>query len=313
MDINDTLGRTAAAQQGLVTSTQLKRCGYTRVQWRSAVANGRISQLRRGVFLVTPTPLSPWQQQVRAALLSIHDRGAASHLSAARLHGLREDDAIHVSVREPFQPRPKHVRIHRCHDLSPRDLTVIDGIVTTTAPRTLVDLGLVLPPTEVQRHLEHAVALGLVAEGKVHEVRIRVGERGRSGAGIIDRALKELPTGAHLAESGPEVRLLQRIVTVGLPSPVQQHQVHLPNGTRCRLDLAYPDQRIALEYDGAEWHSTRAQVRRDQRRQRSLEAAGWTVLRFGHDDLAPGTWKLAATIERALLGAGHPDVLSLLA
>ncbi len=32
------------------------------------------------------------------------------------------------------------------------------------------------------------------------------------------------------------------------------------------LDLAYPDQRIAIEIDGYRWHSTPEQKRRDERR-----------------------------------------------
>ncbi len=52
------------------------------------------------------------------------------------------------------------------------------------------------------------------------------------------------------------------------------------NGERFRLDFAYPDQKIAIEYDGWEWHSSRSAFDRDRRRDRMLQLAGWTVLRI---------------------------------
>ncbi|WP_241175653.1 endonuclease domain-containing protein [Modestobacter sp. KNN46-3] len=42
-----------------------------------------------------------------------------------------------------------------------------------------------------------------------------------------------------------------------------------------RVDFAWPERRIALEYEGA-WHTTR--VAADRRRIELLQAAGWRVL-----------------------------------
>ncbi|MGY1635081.1 DUF559 domain-containing protein [Geodermatophilus sp. SYSU D00742] len=43
------------------------------------------------------------------------------------------------------------------------------------------------------------------------------------------------------------------------------------------MDPAYPDQRVAVEYDGG-WHADRSQPTRDRRRLDALAAAGWTVV-----------------------------------
>jgi len=68
-------------------------------------------------------------------------------------------------------------------------------------------------------------------------------------------------------------------VAAGLPRPVQQHKLRV-NGRTIRIDLAYPELRIAIEYDGWEYHSTRGAFDRDRARANELELLGWTVLRF---------------------------------
>jgi very-short-patch-repair endonuclease len=46
------------------------------------------------------------------------------------------------------------------------------------------------------------------------------------------------------------------------------------------VDFAIPKLKLAIECDGAAYHSTVAQVRRDKKRQAEIEEQGWTFLRF---------------------------------
>jgi very-short-patch-repair endonuclease len=55
-------------------------------------------------------------------------------------------------------------------------------------------------------------------------------------------------------------------------------------GFVARVDFAYPDLRIAIEYDGL-WHSERQAFLDDRRRLNRLVAAGWVVLHVTLDDL----------------------------
>jgi very-short-patch-repair endonuclease len=48
-------------------------------------------------------------------------------------------------------------------------------------------------------------------------------------------------------------------------------------GFIARLDLAWPERKVAIEYDGAH-HLSRRQHSRDLERHNRLRAAGWTVL-----------------------------------
>lgn len=79
------------------------------------------------------------------------------------------------------------------------------------------------------------------------------------------------------AESPPESHLRVRLVLGGLPRPAVQHPVRLPTGVVLHPDLAWPQYRVAVEYDG-EWHSDVEQLHRDRRRLNQLVGAGWLVL-----------------------------------
>jgi very-short-patch-repair endonuclease len=63
----------------------------------------------------------------------------------------------------------------------------------------------------------------------------------------------------------------------GLPSPVAQYRVFDDDGFVGRVDFAFPDQRIAVEYDGL-WHAEPGQFAKDRRRLNRLTAAGWRVV-----------------------------------
>src|SRR5690606_32502003 len=85
-------------------------------------------------------------------------------------------------------------------------------------------------------------------------------------------------------ESVGEAALLRALRDAGLPHPTPQHWV-VVGGERHRIDLAYPDERIALEYDGEEAHAGVQATLDDAARTERLRAAGWTVhrVRKGQD------------------------------
>jgi very-short-patch-repair endonuclease len=63
----------------------------------------------------------------------------------------------------------------------------------------------------------------------------------------------------------------------GLPSPVAQYRVIAAGRSVARVDFAWPEQRVALEYDGL-WHGEPGQFAKDRRRLNRLTAAGWRVI-----------------------------------
>jgi hypothetical protein len=80
----------------------------------------------------------------------------------------RHDEHIHVTTpacaSDPrtLLPDPPGVTIHRVPALHPDDVTVVDGILVTSVPRTLIDLADVLTPDELRATFRRAREMGLL-------------------------------------------------------------------------------------------------------------------------------------------------------
>jgi very-short-patch-repair endonuclease len=86
------------------------------------------------------------------------------------------------------------------------------------------------------------------------------------------------------SESPPESTVRVALALAGVERPVPQYSVMRHGYFVARVDLAWPDIRFAVEYDG-QWHSDRDQLTRDRRRLRELTAIGWQVYHVTRDDL----------------------------
>src|SRR6266542_3147807 len=111
----------------------------------------------------------------------------------------------------------------------------------------------------------------------------------------IQAVLAKRLDGYDPGESELEMRVLRAIVSHGNPEPIQQHWVTL-GARRCRIDLAYPELKIAIEVDGWEHHRTRSAFDADRARENDLVAAGWRVLRFTSRSDAPEIARLVARL-----------------
>lgn len=158
-------------------------------------------------------------------------------------------------------------------DLTRCDLMVVHGLCMTTPLRTALDLGCVLSRPDGLAALDGFLRLG-VGKGEMSMTLPRF--RGRRG--VVK--LRELVLLADaLAESPRESRTRLAIHDAGLPAPTLQHWVEEHGRPLFRLDHAYPRHRVAVEYDGYEWHDrSDAQRSADRVRQRWLEDRGWTIV-----------------------------------
>jgi hypothetical protein len=114
--------------------------------------------------------------------------------------------------------------------------------------------------------------------------------RGRAGAPRLRDAVAPWITGVQ-PDSPAEVRLLRRISDWGLPAPVRQHRVRLEVGAEAKVDLAWPDRRVGLEYDGERWHTPR-RLAADVQREEGLRSLGWWIGRVDKHDLLPSSVRL---------------------
>ncbi|WP_322410795.1 hypothetical protein [Microbacterium invictum] len=91
------------------------------------------------------------------------------------------------------------------------------------------------------------------------------------------------------------------LVDAGLPEPELNHEVRDAAGQviAC-VDLAYPDARVAVEYEGEHHRTDPQQWARDLVRCEALAAAGWFVVRVSAAHLAGGGAALAARVRAGL-------------
>ena len=301
--MDDQITTTAARQRGFITTAQLTSMGVTEEERRRLRASGLLTHVRRCVHLVGRHRHFDLEDRAMVACLKVGGLVCASGLTAARLWGLwsaPDMEAIEISVRYPRTPRLDNVVVHRSRDLVPAHRTTLSAVPVTTPERTLVDVGRVLPGSEVLRLTEHAVATGLVARGRLVQQRIETRKQGRNGTGVMESVLRALADDTERTESGREAATIRLLRDHGLPDPTPQVWVRC--GTRrYRLDLAYPEQRIAIEYDGRQWHSSETDQASDRRREAALVATGWVVIRATNSDLQlGGAAVLAEAVRQAL-------------
>jgi very-short-patch-repair endonuclease len=195
--------------------------------------------------------------------------------SAAVLWGVPEaerDDDVELTVPPGSAVCRVPGVVVRRRLLDPAHVTGRRRMQVTTAAATVVDLArrgglddaVVLIDRFVQaRATDLAVVRTLAEKGSGRGCR-----EARSAAALAD----------GLAGSPQETRLRLLLHRSPLPRPIAQFEVRDPAGFVARVDFAWPEAKIAVEYEGT-WHGdSPQQVAADRRRLNRLTAAGWTVI-----------------------------------
>lgn len=209
-----------------------------------------------------------------------------SHTSAARLHGLclwQVDETIHLTV--PFLPSSGgHAEDVQAHTrrLADADVVHLAGLRATSLERTAADSCLILSYSQGLIVMDHALRLG--ADRAALE-RYCIQLRGASGVGTLRKVLAHADP---LSESPGETLARDLVRRLRLPAPVLQLEVRTRVGT-CRIDCAWPEPRVALEFDGRrkyfDFAPTSEAVFAERRREKALMELGWMVIRIEWRDL----------------------------
>lgn len=302
MDMDVKLALHAKQHHGLFRTRHAHMAGLTRGQIRHRIVAGRWEQIHRDVFRLAGVPPT-WHGEILAACWAGGFRAVASHRCATALFAMPGGDRRLVEIMCPRWRRARHdgLVVHETNSLSVVDMTVIDGIPVTTPARTLFDLGRYRRAGVVELALEHALRRGLVTLPEVDATVRRLGRSGRPGGPVLRQVLAARLPDRRPTESDMETRLLQAIRRSGLPDPVTQYEVWAGARFVARVDLAYPDARIAIEYDSDAFHTGRLATDRDRSRRHLLLAAGWVTVDVGAKDLRNGALAACAAIRRALV------------
>lgn len=245
-----------------------------------------------GTYVFTHS-LTTWHAKVSLAVLGCGGIAAASHKTAAYLHGIgSKPERIEVVTNRTG--RRRFFVLHQSTDLADDHISYVDGIPTTTVARTVVDIGVPHGLGTTARTIDEARRQGLVELKDVATLLHTVARRGRNGVGPARKILEERLKWDQITDSQLEDRFLRILQNGGAPKPTEQHTVHNHEGKWiARVDFAYPDRKLAVELDGLAYHSDPGAFRWDRQRQNQLVLAGWTVLRFTYWDVfAGGGWVL---------------------
>lgn len=280
MHIDVVAGGIAAGQLGLITRGQGIAAGMTDNQIKKRTRSGKWRRVRTGVFAVAGAPAS-WEQTVLAAVLAAGEGSVASHLCAAALHEFPDSMRVlpEVTVRPGRNPKTSGLRVHRPRLLPDHDVTTIGGIPATSYARTLVDCTGRFSLGQIARALDAGLVRGKVTVWSVERSLSVLGQGPGRHPSKLWTLIGERGTEITKSESPPEIHMLRVLGAGGLPAPVQQHWVRV-GGQSYRLDLAYPEHKVALEYDGWDAHRSRSSFDSDRRRDRLLQLDGWVVLRI---------------------------------
>jgi hypothetical protein len=257
---------TSVVARGLLTDDQLRGPAWVRVF--------------RDVYACPTLPLTH-EVRARAAALLLLPGAVLTGRSAAVLWGLDlagPDDDVELTV----PPRAVRsvvpgLRVRRAA-LPPSAVTVRLRVPVTTPEATAVAVAATGALDEAVVSIDRFVASGVVDLAAVRTAAARATGRGCRQV----RAAADLADG--LAGSPQETRLRLVLHRSDLPRPVAQFTVRDRGRFVARVDFAWPEQLVALEYDGV-WHAEPGQFADDRRRLNRLTAAGWRVVFVTADDL----------------------------
>jgi len=278
------LARLAAERYGLFTHAEAVGAGATKNLIARRIADGRWERLRERVYRIAGAPPT-WHQSLGAVLLMAGSPSGASHRSAAAVWHLPpfEPGPLEISVPQARRIRDPDVVVHRVKDLGAHQLVVVDSIPVTIPPRTIIDLAAVAPLAEVEEALDTAIHRKLVSIAWLRWYVNQVRRPGRAGIAVVERLLAA--RGDAETESPLEDKVLALIRRARLPEPVTQYPLFADGRFVARIDLAYPEMKIAIEADGYTWHKSKARWQRDLTRGNNLLELGWKPLRFTKDDV----------------------------
>jgi hypothetical protein len=293
------LARFAAANYGVFTLQHARLLGFTREQIKHRQASGEWQILHEVAYRLAGVPPS-WKGNLLAACWSGGFRAAASHRSAAAIWGFAGGRREIAEIICPRWRRARHhgVVVHEQKVIDSRDLACVDGIPVTSPALTLMHLGAVCHPSVVEMAFDAAEKRQLITRASMESLLKRLGKQGRNGIGTLRQLLERHDPAQKPRDSEMETKVLQVLRRNGLPKPVTQFEIRRNGAFVAQVDAAYPQWKIAIEYDSHQEHTGRTRLARDTKRRLEIQSSGWSPI--------------TATAEN-LRGDGHLFIEALLA
>lgn len=283
-----------AGQGGVATSAQILQ-HLTRRRFEAAVDTGALERLWQGIYcLGAPTD----QLRLRGLDLSCGRPVAVCLATAAAMFGFDTEQPAELHVLDPPRCALRNADGLVVHRRDGAPLVVVGGRRTTSPAWTAVEVARGLRRPRALATLDAALRSGTCSRADLW--RAAVEQKGRRGI-VAVRDL--LPLADPRSESPMESEARLAMLDGGLPVPELQYEIVDGNGDLRRLDFAWPDLRVAAEYDGVAWHSGPEAMVSDRRRHNALADVDWNLVPIVFEDVRYRASQMVARIERQLLRA----------
>lgn len=264
----------ASEHRDVVSRRQLLELGYTTGAIAGWVSGGLLQPHCRGQYVLPGAAVDAVGRLLAALARSGKDAriGGSWACGLWGLEGFDLSGVDHVLVDPKRRVRGAPFTVIRS-PMPPVDQATVDNVPTLTVTRGLIDVTPTHPAKTVRVAYDSARRAGLTS---LEELSRRATELGNVRGAPQMRRL--LATGLLRHESEGE-RNLAQLWRSG--DPIPEAQVWVACGSRrYRLDFAFLDARLCLEYDGREFHERALDRYRDYARDLALAQLNIQTLRI---------------------------------
>lgn len=253
---------------------------------RRRVRSGQWRRCSPGVYFADDRPFTA-AARIRAAVWSRGSHAVASGRAAAWWLGLTADapGCVEITVPRSSHGRAAAGTVLRRRDLADADIIDHRDIRVTAIPLTTIEAA-VHDAAIMDTALRNRVGLADLQ-------RAHLRNRNRAGAKAAGRLLAAATGGARSEAERLALHLLRSAGITGW-------HANFAFGPYI-IDIAFPEQRVAVEIDGWAFHTDHRTFQSDRVRQNRLTLHGWQVLRFTWLDLTKQPERVLAQIQAAIL------------
>ena len=280
----------------IILSSALRAQGLDSHEIRRMRQRGELLAARRGAYVADrpeeQTVEARHRELILATVPQLDDGAIISHASAAVLHGLPAWSSalarVHVTRNRSGGGRRRSVVHVNGAPLSAQDLTIVDGVPSTSLARTVLDLARSLPMEQAVAAGDRALAAGL------NPIELERGLLGMQYWPGVKRARRVVAFLDGRSESAGESASRVRLVQQGLPCPDLQREIFDADGRLiARVDFCWDEERTVGEFDGKQKYGRLLQpgqrieevVYAEKVREDALRDLGWQVVRWLWRDL----------------------------
>ncbi|TLQ00263.1 hypothetical protein FEF26_01470 [Nesterenkonia salmonea] len=282
---------------------------------RHATHGGELHAVSHGIYI----PASKSVLGAPLATLEALCHGTphlVSHHTAAALWGI-----IDAAPTPPYHltappegsrvKRPDLVESHRTH-VPEADRTELHRLPITSPARTWVDVALSSSVLEALILADRCRRRGRKEFGEdpqalasAAELAAALTRRGKPRG--IRNARAALQLSRDRVDSPQETRLRYAMAQAGLPEPEVNAWIYNAHGWAVvQPDMSIREYRLAIQYEGWEFHTDDDQMVRDIQRQELTEALGWVEVRITREHMRNQCGRAVEKIVRTLRRQGWP-------